>query len=614
VSREVDLPDAGTSGEIAGYRLDGYIGGGDTGAVYLARKERRDRQVALKVLAPERAGEAAFRARLIRDSQTATAVQHPNIIPVYQAGDADGTVYVAMRYAPGGDTRSLLNRLGPLPLDLAGTIVTQIGSALDAAHAQGLIHRDVKPANILLGAGPGQLYLSDFGMAPDTSLTEVITAGQLTSRLDYVAPEQIEGQALDGRADLYSLACVGFELLCGTPLFEADQGLTVMYAQLYVPPPAASARRNDLPAAVDQVLAKALAKNPADRYPTCTQFAQDLSEALALTRRPPTRAPSRPPAPVPPAPVPPAPVAPAPAEPAPAQVAPAALASPELPPAVLPPAVPPPAVSASSKPPPAVPASPRSAAPEPDHAEPGPEQPPAGPGEPSGGNEAPPADPQQSSRRWGPAKLLVAAATVVIVTAAAVEIGVVATTSSHPAAHAAVASRPTATSAATSAAPPDPTPSPSSSPALSASAQAAVVSKLLSSSAAARQQLLGAVNEVASCTNLASAAGAIQGVVSQRDAEYRQASVLSASALPQGAAVKTDLVAMFRTSLTADQDYLTWARQQLTAGCTAPLQSSAYSAAYSAAQPAGTAKETFIQLWNPVAARYGITPQSSSSI
>jgi tRNA A-37 threonylcarbamoyl transferase component Bud32 len=592
VSREVDLPDAGTSGEIAGYRLDGYIGGSDAGAVYLARKERRDRQVALKVLAPERAGEAAFRARLIRDSQTATTVQHPNIIPVYQAGDADGTVYVAMRYAPGGDTRSLLNRLGPLPLDLAGTIVTQIGSALDAAHAQGLIHRDVKPANILLGAGqvtgdglPDQaagLYLSDFGMAPDTSLKEVITAGQLTSRLDYVAPEQIEGLALDGRADLYSLACVGFELLCGTPLFEADQGLTVMYAQLYAPPPAASARRTDLPAAVDHVLAKALAKNPADRYPTCTQFAQDLSEALALTRRPPPRAPSRLPFLVLRAPVAPAPVAPAPVAPAPVQVAPAALASP------------------------------KPSAPESDHAEPAPEQPPAGPGEPSGENEAPPVDPQPSSRRRGPVKLLVAAGAVVIVAAAAVAIGVSATGPGHPAAHAAVASRPTATSAATST--PAPTPSPSSSPTLSASAQAAVVSKLLTSSAATRQQLRGAVNEVASCTNLTGAVGIMQSVVSQRSAEYRQASALPASALPQDAAVKTDLVAMFRTSITADQDYLAWARQQLTAGCTAPLQSSAYSAANSAAQPAGTAKETFIQLWNPIAATYGIAPQSSSSI
>jgi hypothetical protein len=140
------------------------------------------------------------------------------------------------------------------------------------------------------------------------------------------------------------------------------------------------------------------------------------------------------------------------------------------------------------------------------------------------------------------------------------------------------------------------------------------VSKLLTSSAVARRQLLGAVKEVASCTNLTSAVGAMQGVVSQRGAEYRQASALSASALPQGAAVKTDLVAMFRTSLTADQDYLTWARQQQTAGCSAPLQSSAYSAAYSAAQPAGTAKEAFIQLWNPVAAKYGITPESSSTI
>lgn len=557
MSRKLDLPVAGTSGEIAGYRLDGYIGGSDAGAVYLAREERRDRQVALKVLAPERAGEAAFRTRLIRDSQTATAVQHPNIIPVYQAGDADGTVYVAMRYAPGGDTRSLLNRLGPLPLALAGTIVTQIGSALDAAHAQGLIHRDVKPANILLGAG--QLYLSDFGMAPDTSLHEVITSGQRTGRLDYIAPEQIEGQALDGRADLYSLACVGFELLCGAPLFEADQGLTVMYAQLYAPPPAASARRNDLPAAVDHILAKALAKNPADRYPTCTQFAEELSEALGLAGRPTTRVPSRPPAP-------------------------------------------------------AVLAGPDPIAPMPDHAEPGPRQPLARAGD-AAENEASLADPQPSSRRRAPVKLLVTAA-VVVVAAAAVAIGAGVITSSHPIAHIAAASRSAATSAATPAASSTPpaTPSPSALPTLSASAQAAVVSNLLNSSAATRQQLLGAVNEVASCTSLPSAVGAIRGVVSQRGAEYRQASALSGSALPQDAEVKTDLVAMFRTSLAADQDYLTWAQQQLTAGCNAPLQSSAYSAANSAAQSAGTAKETFIQLWNPVAAQYGIAPQSSSSI
>lgn len=594
------MPDASTSGEIAGYRLDGYIGRSDTGAVYLAHQERRDRQVALKVLAPERAGEAAFRARLLRESRTAAAVGHPNIIPVYQAGDADGTVYVAMRYAPGGDTRSLLSRLGPLPLALAGTIVTQVGSALDAAHAQGLVHRDVKPANILLGAGraaddgspdqavrdTGHLYLSDFGMAQDTSLNEVITGGQLTGRLDYVAPEQIEGRALDGRADLYSLACVGFELLCGTPLFEADQGLTVMYAQLYAPPPSASARRHDLPAAVDRVLATALAKNPADRYPTCTQFAQELSEALGLASHSASRAPSRPPLRS-------APILTAPARPDPARAE---------------------ATRAEPTPTEATPAEPAFA--EPDHPEPNPGQPPAGLDAPSEANEAGPAGPRRSSRRPGPVKLLIAAGAVAIAAAAAIAVGVSA--SSRPAPHAQAASQPSAISAATPAvtSPPPPTPTQSPSPpaTLSASAQAAAVGKLLTSSAATRQHLLGAVNEIASCTNLVSAVGAIQNVVSQRGAEYSQASALSASALPQGAAVQTDLVAMFRTSLAADQAYLNWARQQLNAGCVPAAQSSTYRAALNAAQPAGAAKETFIQLWNQVAAKYGIAPQSSSSI
>jgi serine/threonine protein kinase len=274
------LPGLGTSGKLAGYQLGERIGEGGVAVVRLARDERLDRTVAVKILAPELAGDAAFRARLLSESRTATAMGHPHIVPVYEAGDAGGTLYVAMRYIAGGDAGSLLSRLGPLPPARACSVIAQVASALDAAHGHGLIHRDVKPANMLLDAG--HVYLSDFGMGRDVSLAEIMTAGSFAGALDYLAPEQIQGRALDGRADLYSLACAGFELLCGTPPFGQDHGLTAMYAHLYAPPPAASARRPGLPGAVDLVLATALAKNPADRYRTCGQFADELRAALGL--------------------------------------------------------------------------------------------------------------------------------------------------------------------------------------------------------------------------------------------------------------------------------------------------------------------------------------------
>ena len=292
-----DLPVAGRSGKIAGYRLDKYLGQGSMSAVYLAQNRRLHRRVALKVLAPDLARDTAFRTRVIRESRAAAAVGHPHIVPVYEADEASGTLYVAMRYVRGGDARSLLDRLGPLPFGHAWHIIAQIASALDAAHAHGLVHRDVRPGNILLDAneeanggtsqrvgdcGSDHAYLSDFGMSKDFSPAEIIATGQYAGTLDYTAPEHIEGRALDGRADLYSLACTAFELLSGTPPFGPDQDLTLMYAQLYALPPSATARRAELPGAVDLVLATALAKNPADRYPSCGRFAGELRAALGL--------------------------------------------------------------------------------------------------------------------------------------------------------------------------------------------------------------------------------------------------------------------------------------------------------------------------------------------
>jgi len=576
------------SGKVAGYQLEECIGEGDVAVVRLARDERLDRKVAVKILAPELAGDAAFRARFLSESRAAAAIGHPHIVPVYEVGDAGGMLYVAMRHVGGGDARSLLSRLGPLPFAWAWSVIAQVASALDTAHGHGLIHRDVKPANMLLdvgsgaggraadragGCGVGHVYLSDFGMGRDLSPGEIIAAGH-AGALDYLAPEQIRGRVLDGRADLYSLACAGFELLCGTPPFGREQGLTVMYAQLYAPPPAAAARRPDLPAAVDLVLAMALAKNPADRYPTCGQFADELRTALGLLPGGPD-------------------------DPARLRSQGRAGSAAE-------------SRSASSQDRPAGQHEPAHT-PAPVHSEPGrprsEDQAGAGPGQVSPDSVSGPGGsyPRQSRHRSGVIALILALASVGI--AAAVAIGVV--LSARPARDRPAVSSPAATSARSSSSAPSSAPS-SSGPAL-ASRQAAAVNDLLSSSAATRKALQGAVSKARDCTDLSSAVSQIQNAVIQRNAEYNQASALSTSALADGTIVKTDLTAALRSSLDADRDYLAWA-QQLKLGCAAATQSSAYNAAYQADQLANAAKEAFIQVWNPVAAQYGIRQESPGSI
>jgi len=273
---------------IAGYRLEERIGRGGMAVVYRAHDSRLDRHVALKILAPVLALDDAFRHRFIRESRAAAAVDHPNIIPVFDAGEAGGVLYIAMRFVQGRDVRTLLDRTGPLPVARASGIISQVASALDAAHARGLVHRDVKPANMLLDDTSGadrqdHVYLSDFGLSKHAlSQTGITSQGQVLGTLDYIAPEQIEGRPVDGRADLYALACATFELLSGRPPFKRDGGLAVVWAQLSEPPPPLSARRSDLPSEIDGVLAKAMAKSPAERFPRCTDFAQALREALGL--------------------------------------------------------------------------------------------------------------------------------------------------------------------------------------------------------------------------------------------------------------------------------------------------------------------------------------------
>jgi serine/threonine protein kinase len=279
--------------QIAGYRLMEQIGRGGMAVVYRAMDLRLDRPVALKILAPELARDEAFRHRFIRECRAAAAVDHPCIIPVFDAGEASGVLFIAMRYVSGRDVRTLLDREGSLPADRVVNIIEQVASALDAAHARGLVHRDVKPANMLLdsAASSGHLdhvYLADFGLTKQSQLTSSLTStGQFLGTLDYIAPEQIEGSKLvDGRADLYSLACAAFEMLSGAPPFRRDQGVAVIWAQISAPPPRLTDLRPDLPAAVDRVLAKALAKAPSDRHETCLEFAAALSGGCELAADP----------------------------------------------------------------------------------------------------------------------------------------------------------------------------------------------------------------------------------------------------------------------------------------------------------------------------------------
>jgi serine/threonine-protein kinase len=273
---------------IAGYRLKEQIGQGGMAVVFRAEDERLHRQVALKILSPALAADDEFRHRFIRESRSAAAVDDPHIVPVFEARDADGVLFIAMRYVPDGDAGTLVRRLGPLPIGRAAAIISAAASALDAAHAAGLVHRDVKPANMLVDTRPGRpdhVYLSDFGLTKGSwSSASLTSTGHFMGTLDYCAPEQIKGLHVDARTDEYALACAAFMLLSGEPPFHRDEGMAVLYAQLSAPPPLLTSRRPDLPQAVDKVLMRALAKAPEERYASCGEFADALRVACGLQR------------------------------------------------------------------------------------------------------------------------------------------------------------------------------------------------------------------------------------------------------------------------------------------------------------------------------------------
>jgi serine/threonine protein kinase len=269
-------PDPGI--QIAGYRIEARLGRGGMGDVYRAVQLSLGRRVALKILAPKLAADDVFRRRFLRESRIASSIDHPSIIPIYETGEDGGLLYIAMRYVDGMDLSTLLRRDGRLAPTRALAIMTQVASALDAAHARGLVHRDVKPGNILLAAGPagsdGHCYLCDFGLIKEVDTQQARSAltatGQFVGTIPYVAPEQIEGSDVDGRADVYSLGCVLFHCLTGSVPFERMNDIEVVFAHLREPPPPVSGRVPGLPTALDAIVARAMAKSRDDRWPTCT--------------------------------------------------------------------------------------------------------------------------------------------------------------------------------------------------------------------------------------------------------------------------------------------------------------------------------------------------------
>ena len=275
VARATDLR-AGTT--LAHYEIEELIGRGGMGVVYRAQHAHLRRTVALKLLGPDMAHDTAFRERFLRESRIAAAIHHPNIITIYDAGEADGLLYIAMRYIEGADLASVLERDGALAPERALSFLGQVADALDAAHALGIVHRDVKPANILMDAD--RCYLTDFGLTRRMSSRSGLTVqGQFVGTVEYMSPEQIEGGPLDGRTDVYALGCLLYHALAGTVPYARESEVSVIYAHMQERPPSLSAKRPDLPIELDAVVAKAMAKRKEDRYDRC----RDLIDAAGAS-------------------------------------------------------------------------------------------------------------------------------------------------------------------------------------------------------------------------------------------------------------------------------------------------------------------------------------------
>jgi hypothetical protein len=270
--------------EFAGHRIEGVAGRGGMGVVYRATHLALNRQVALKLIAPELSEDEAFRARFKQESMTAASIDHPNVIPIYNAGEEEGRLYITMRLVEGTDLRAMLAERGALEPDLATQLISQVAAALDAAHERGLVHRDVKPANVLIAGGDGdrRAYLTDFGLTKHAASASGLTkTGMFVGTLDYVAPEQAQGKSVDARADIYALGCVLYQALTGRVPYPRDSEPAKLWAHMQEPPPSVREADPSAPAHFDEVIKRAMAKDPEERYPS----AGDLGRAaIAATQ------------------------------------------------------------------------------------------------------------------------------------------------------------------------------------------------------------------------------------------------------------------------------------------------------------------------------------------
>jgi len=262
---------------LGDYRIEGIVGVGRMGVVYLAIDRITGRAVALKVLRDDIGADPVYRARFRREGELLAQLNHPHVLPIHGMGEVDGELYMASRLV--SSTLRNLILAGPISVDDAMTILTSLAMALDAAHAVGVVHRDVKPANVLIDPGP-DVYLGDFGLARDHEGSQLTLPGQVLGTIDYMAPELLDGERVGAATDIYGLACLACETLTGTVPYVRDTDAATMYAHIVEPPPSVSERRPELPRALDAVLAAGMAKEPEARPASAGALVIDMLTAL----------------------------------------------------------------------------------------------------------------------------------------------------------------------------------------------------------------------------------------------------------------------------------------------------------------------------------------------